>query len=179
MSAVPYMSGFIFRFAVFLHGDEKYKYIDDLSIIELINLILNGIASYNPKQQVPSDIGIGHKFLHSDHFKTQTYLNNITEWTEQKQMKLNTDKSIYMIFNFSKNYQFNTRLYLEDSLLQQVRQTRLLGVIVSDNLSWHANTANLVKRCYQRMIILKKYRKAEYVPAAGWQSGKCRRRVWT
>ena len=46
------------------------------------------------------------------------------------------------------------RLYLEDSLLQQVRQTRLLGVIVSDNLSWHANTANLVKRCYQRMMIL-------------------------
>ena len=77
----------------FLNLDEKYKYIDDLSIIELINLILNGIASYNPKQQVPSDIGIGHKFLHSYHFKMQTYLNNITEWTEQKQMKLNTDKS--------------------------------------------------------------------------------------
>ena len=70
-------------------------------------------------------------------------------------MKLNTDKSTYMIFNFSKNYQFNTRLYLEDSLLPQVKQTRLLGVIVSDNLSWHANTANLVKRCYQRMMILK------------------------
>ena len=40
--------------------------------------------------------------------------------------------------------------------MQQVSQTRLLGVIVSDNLSWHSNTANLVKRCYQRMIILKK-----------------------
>ena len=140
----------------FLNIDEKYKYIDDLSIIELINLILNGIASYNSKQQVPSDIGIGHKFIHSENFKTQTYLNNISEWTEQNQMKLNTDKSNYMIFNFSKNYQFNTRLYLKDSLMQQVRQTRLLGVIVSDNLSWHANTANLVKRCYQRMIILKK-----------------------
>ena len=139
----------------FLNENEKYKYIDDLSVIEVINLILHGISSYNPKQQVPSDIAIGHKFLHSDNFQTQSYLKKISEWTEQKQMKLNGDKSNYMIFNFSRNYQFNTRLYLENNILEQVKETRLLGVIVSDNLSWHSNTANLVKRCYQRMLILK------------------------
>ena len=61
-----------------------------------------------------------------------------------------------MIFNFSKNYQFNTRLYIDNSLLQQVPNTRLLGVIISDNLSWHQNTADLVKMAYQRMLILKK-----------------------
>ena len=56
----------------FLNTDEKYKYIDDLSIIELFNLILNGIASYNPKKQVPSYISIGNKLIHSDNFETQT-----------------------------------------------------------------------------------------------------------
>ena len=71
-------------------------------------------------------------------------------------MKLNCDKSKYMIFNFSKNYQFNTRLYLEKSLLEQVTETRLLGVIIKDDLSWHSNTANLCVRAYQRMLILKK-----------------------
>ena len=69
---------------------------------------------------------------------------------------MNCDKSKYMIFNFSRNYQFNTRLYIENTLLEQVTETRLLGVIIKDDLSWHANTENLVKRAYQRMMILKK-----------------------
>ena len=79
----------------FLSADEKYKYIDDLSILELVNLILHGISSYNPKQQVPSDIGIGNKFLHSKDFKTQDYLNQISEWTDLQLMKLNCKKSNY------------------------------------------------------------------------------------
>ena len=140
----------------FLDEKSKYKYIDDLSILDKINLILRGISSYNPKQQVPSDIATGKKFLHSKDFKTQEYLTKITEWTNSKQMKLNGKKSNYMIFNFTRSYQFNTRLYLEKNLLVQMAETRLLGVIVSEKLTWHSNTANLVKRCYQRMIILKK-----------------------
>ena len=140
----------------FLSADEKYKYIDDLSILELVNLILHGISSYNPKQQVPSDIGIGNKFLHSKDFKTQGYLNQISKWTDLQQMKLNCKKSNYMIFNFSRNLQFNTRLLLEGNLLNEVQEARLLGVKISNNLTWHSNTADLTKRCYQRMIILKK-----------------------
>ena len=139
----------------FLDEKEKYKYIDDLSIIELINLILHGISSYNAKQQVPSDIQMGNKFIHSSHLQTQDHFNKISEWTKGKQMKLNYDKSDYMIFNFSKQYQFNTRLYMDQNLLSQVKETRLLGVVISDNLKWHSNTASLVSRCYQRMIILR------------------------
>ena len=78
-------------------------------------------------------------------------------------MKLNSDKSNYMIFNFSKNYQFNTRLYMDENKLEQVTQTCLLGVIISDNLKWHNNTASLVKKCYQRMIILRNL-SSFYVP---------------
>ena len=60
-----------------------------------------------------------------------------------------------MIFNFSKEYQFNTRLALNNNLLEQVKETRLLGVIISDNLKWHSNTKDIVTRCYQRMLILR------------------------
>ena len=36
--------------ADFLKEDERYKFIDDLSILEIINLISLGISSYNCKQ---------------------------------------------------------------------------------------------------------------------------------
>ena len=140
----------------FLDEKEKFKFIDDLSILEIINLILQGISCYNVKQQVPSDIAIGNKFIHSKNLQSQDYLNKISNWTNSKDMKLNGEKSKYMIFNFSTNYQINTRLYLEDKLLDQVTETMLLGVIIKDDLSWHSNTHHLVVKGYQRMLILKK-----------------------
>ena len=140
----------------FIDEDDKYKFIDDLSVLEIVSLILQGISSYNPKQQVPSDIGIGNKFIHADHLKSQGYLDQIEKWTKSKQMQLNSEKSKYMIINFSRNSQFNTRLYMEESLLEQVAETRLLGVIIREDLAWHSNTADLVIRGYRRMLILKK-----------------------
>ena len=69
-------------------------------------------------------------------------------------MKLNTDKSKYMVFNFTRDHQFSTRLHLEDKVLEQVKETRLLGLIINDDLSWHANTQSLVKKANARMLIL-------------------------
>ena len=43
--------------ADFIPVDEKFKFIDDLSILDIINLISVGISSYNPKIHVPSDVG--------------------------------------------------------------------------------------------------------------------------
>ena len=50
----------------------------------------------------------------------------------------------------------NSKQGINDSLLQQVHETRLLGLIISDDLTWHSNTNSLVKRAFARMTILKK-----------------------
>ena len=69
-------------------------------------------------------------------------------------MLLNPKKSKYMIMNFCQSKQFSTRLYINDSLIDQVRTTRLLGVIISEDLTWHANTKDLIQRANKRMIML-------------------------
>ena len=138
----------------FLNEEEKFKYIDDLSMLELVNLISIGIANYNFKANVASDIGIGHKYLPPENVQSQNYIKKIEAWTNEKQMKLNDSKSKYMIFNFSKNYQVNTRLYMESKLLQQVKETKLLGVIIRDDLSFKSNTNYITRNAYKRMVIL-------------------------
>ena len=140
----------------FLNQDEKYKYIDDLSMLELINLISIGIASYNFKEHVAADIGIDSNYLPPENNKSQQYIDNIEQWTEKQEMKLNTGKSKYMIINYTKNYKVNTRLYMQGELMEQVSQTRLLGVILQDNLSFKANTENITRNAYKRMSILHK-----------------------
>ena len=69
-------------------------------------------------------------------------------------MLINPDKTKYMIINFTKNYQFSTRLNLEGELIQQINQTKLLGIVVDDSLSWQSNTNYIVKQAYKRMTIL-------------------------
>ena len=142
--------------ADFLSDEEKFKFIDDLSILDIINLVSVGISSYNCKLQVPSDIQTNNKFIPPQNLKTQEYLEQICRWTESKKMKLNTEKSKYMTINFTDNYQFNTRLGMEGNLLQQVTETKLLGLIITDNLSWQANTTATVQKAFKRMMILHK-----------------------
>ena len=85
---------------------------------------------------------------------TSTTRDQIENWTTENKMKLNVEKSKLMVFNFTEDYQFSSRLYLEDNLLEIITSTRLLGTIISSDLKWFENTEMLVKRAYQRMVIL-------------------------
>ena len=142
--------------ASFVQSDEKYKFVDDLSILEVVNLISIGITSYNFKMHVASDIGIDMSYLPPENIKSSDYLKEIAEWTDSKLMKLNEEKSHAMIFNYTKNYKFSTRLTMNNFLLDIIDETKLLGVIISPDLAWRQNTKSLVKRGYSRIIILQK-----------------------
>ena len=99
-------------------------------------------------------LAIDNKYLPSENIKSQEYIQKIEDWTLSREMKLNVQKSKYMIINFTKNYKVNTRLHMEQNLLQQVKQTRLLGVILRDDLSFKSNTENITRNAYKRMSIL-------------------------
>ena len=49
-----------------------------------------------------------------------------------------------------------TRLVLNGVKLDQVKETKLLGVWISDDLSWERNTREICKKAYSRMPILTK-----------------------
>ena len=140
----------------FLDTDSKYKFIDDLSILEVINLIMCGLINYNFKAHVASDVANHGKFLPPQNVKSQNHLGKIEQWTEQNQMALNKQKSKFMLFNFTKKHQFSTRLVLDDSPLEEISECKLLGVTIENNLSFKKNTQSLIKKAYKRMIILEK-----------------------
>ena len=55
-----------------------------------------------------------------------------------------------MIVNLTKNYQFSTRLCLENKMLEQVKETGLFGVVMNDKLTWHSTTEFMIKKAYKR-----------------------------
>jgi hypothetical protein len=137
-------------------SENRYEFVDDMSLLKIINLIACGLSSYNFKNHVASDIAIGDSYLPSDNCESQNYLISVQQWTDQKKMKLNQSKSKVIIFNYTRNYQFGTRLYLEEKLLEIVHETKLLGTVISSDLTWWQNTNYLTQKGYQRLEILKK-----------------------
>ena len=104
---------------------------------------------------VASDVGTNQLFLPSDNISSQSYMNNISEWTENNKMQLNERKTKLMVFNYTKNHQFATRINLNGTLLETISETTLLGTVISSDLTWHKNTELLTKKGYQRMTILR------------------------
>ena len=49
----------------FLDPEDKCKFVDDLSILDIINLVSVGLSSYNFKHHVVSDIGVDQLYLPS------------------------------------------------------------------------------------------------------------------
>ena len=72
--------------------EDRFKYIDDLEISELISLA-GVLQDYDFLSHVPSDIAVDQQFLHPHFTKTQDYLNSIQNWTENNLMKINTTKT--------------------------------------------------------------------------------------
>ena len=124
--------------------------------MEIVNLVTIGLSSYNFKSHVASDVGIDQYFMDPRNLRSQSYLSQISTWTENKKMKLNEDKTKIMIFNTTDNYQVTTRLTVNNVLLDIISETDLLGVVISSDLTWRSNTKLLVQRAYKRIILLHK-----------------------
>ena len=133
-----------------------FKFVDDKTTLEVINLISIGMASYNTRVNVQSNVLTSNLVISNDNLKTQEHLHKIRDWTKEKKMKLNVEKTKNMIFNFSKNHQFTTDLELDGEAIETVKETKLLGTVITDKLDWTKNTEKIVKEANKRMVFLHK-----------------------
>ena len=135
---------------------DRFKFVDDLSILEVINLLTVGISSFNLKSQVPTDIPLHNQFIPPENLRSQAWMDEIDNWTENQQMIINQNKTKTMIFNYTENHQFTTRLLLKNEIVEVIDSTRLLGTIITNDIKWDLNTANIVKKANARMELLRR-----------------------
>ena len=106
-------------------------------------------------KQVPSDIGVDHAFLPTMEFATQDCIDKISSWSWMNR----SQKCNYMIFSRSST-EFTTRLHINDHLLERVSSFKLLGVQISEDLSWDKNCQEICRKAYSRISLLTKLKYA-------------------
>ena len=140
--------------ADFVEEEDKFKYVDDLSILEFVCLA-GLLCEYNFKLHVASDVGIDSYFLPPQNIQMQDHLDSISSWTRKNLMVLNERKSKYIIFNRAQA-DFNTRLTLNNTNIEQVHEARVLGVVLTDDLKFERNTQDICKRAFARISMITK-----------------------
>ena len=125
-------------------ADMRYKYVDDLTVLELV-MLASLLSEYNFKQHVASDIGIDEMYVSANNLKTQENLNSISDWTTQNLMKLNEQKCNYMVFSRSET-EVATRLSLNGNTLDRIEEIKLVGVGITTWLIWEKNTREICKK---------------------------------
>ena len=135
--------------------DDRFRYIDDLEILELI--LLSGILhEYDGYSHVPSDLPQDYSYLAGNTTQTQANLDSISRWTDFNQMKLNPQKCSYMLFSRSRE-QFVTRLTVNNNKIDRKHVSKIVGCWVDEDAGkWITNTKELCKSAYSRISMLTK-----------------------
>ena len=140
----------------FIETDNKYRFIDDLTVLEIVDLLSLKIEKFDVQKSVPNDIPVHNNIVDPEELVTQANLNNLERWTDQKKMVLNSRKTKMMIINFSRNKQFTSRVKLNNQNIGIVDEAKILGKTITSSSSWKKNTDILIKKANARMQLLAK-----------------------
>ena len=136
--------------------EDRYKFVDDLSILEIVNLISIGLSSHNTRRQVPNDVPTHGQIIPNSHLLSQKYIDEIQKWTEAQEMIISEKKTKSMIVNFTNNYQFHARLQLKGHNIEVVDNIKSLGTILTNSFSRTEHFDMIVRKVNARMQLLRK-----------------------
>ena len=139
--------------ADFVPPEDRFKYIDDLSLLQLV-LLNDLLVDYDFHNHVASDIGIDQQYLPATAYSTQDHLNQAVNWTNENLMRINEAKCNYMIFTRSTD--FATRLSINGNTIDRVQFSKLLGLWISEDLSWSKNCQEICKKAFSRISMITK-----------------------
>ena len=133
------------------------KFVDDLSVgvkVDLSKDIVNE-TSVRPLPLNRHEV-TGH-ILPPENNLLQAYMDDLQEFCSSNQLVINEKKTTIMLFNVASSADFPPELTIGDSdLLKVVEETKLLGIILTSNLKWAANTSNICRKATSQLWMLRR-----------------------
>ena len=128
----------------------------------LFNIMVNDLFDDVPKEVNTSQFAddgalwLTHHSLDEATKTMQLALNKVSQWTQDWGFQLSTSKTVTMVFKRAYQKCEKVSLYINNEKLNQVKQTKFLGVIFDQNLNWSEHINELVHRCKGDLNIIKK-----------------------
>ena len=143
------------------------KYIDDLSVLVALNL-----KTYLSQDSLERMKPLKHdertaQILPIENNPLQEQLNCLEKFTSEKLLKIKEKKTTIMKFNFSKIHDFPPEIHINgfNDDLKVINETKLLGIILTNDLRWSANTEYTCTKAYKKMWILRRMKVLDVDPS--------------
>lgn len=110
-----------------------HKYIDDITITECIHP--------NQMSKMPHAIDL------------------IKSWSDKNHMKLNSKKTKEMLITFQQKPHLTQALHVNNTVIERVNHFKILGIWISDDLTWKHHINHLHTKASPRLYYLKQLRR--------------------
>ena len=80
-------------------------------------------------------------------------------YADENKMKINYSKTKFILFNPCNSKDFLPSLELEGKPIELVEEMKLLGLLITSDLSWSANTHYMVTRCNSKLWMIRRLKK--------------------
>ena len=135
------------------------KYIDDASHARSLDLRKVLIHDHSNRPRPLQYHERHEQVLNPLHNQLQKDLNELKSFTDNNLMVINQKKSMIMTFNFTKTLDFPPEFTIGDTdndPLEIVSVTKLLGIMVSDDLKWNAHVEFMCKKASNKIWLLRR-----------------------
>ena len=129
--------------------------------VTLFALALNGISKVIPDEVMHTlfvddlSLSFAASKMSAAERKLQITINRVIKWGEQHGFKFSFSKSVVMHFCRLRGVHPDPDLYIHDQRISCVEQTRFLGLIFDNRLSWVPHLKDLKNRCMKALDILR------------------------
>ena len=95
----------------------------------------------------------------------QGITDELIEWSRKNRVVLNPDKCKELRISFSRNPEAFDSVSIDDKEIEVVNSAKLLGITISDNLTWNAHINELVKKTNKKLYFLVQLKRARLPPS--------------
>ena len=135
------------------------KYVDDMTAAQAIKIkddLQKDENRFWPKPPMRRERF--EQVLPTNKNEIQKQLDDLCKYASENEMKLNSEKTKVMLFNVAKRSDFMPEIKVKDELqnIEVVEEFKLLGVMVTSDLKWDANTNAITKKAYKRLWMVRR-----------------------
>ena len=84
---------------------------------------------------------------------TQGITDELIKWSRKNRVVLNPDKCKELRISFSRNPEAFYSVSIDDEEIEVVNSAKLLGITISNNLTWNTHINELVKKTNKKTIL--------------------------
>ena len=92
--------------------------------------------------------------------KVYAQLSKIQDYATENQMKVNSAKCKFILFNPTLVHDFVPDFEIQGNALDTMEEMKLLGLTLRNDLKWRSNTDDIVKRAYAKLWMIKRLKNA-------------------